>query len=88
MAQCHQLIFRFSHLSPSSPLNAPIRLQQRRQLAVYAVGEGWTGALGREHLQRVILGHHDEEEIETPEVIYPHAVRQASVGWGCIINHK
>ena len=99
MAQCHQLIrqIRFSQFSPSSPLNAPIRLsaeidggivrlcqyRQRRQFAVYAVGEGWTGALGRKHLQRVILGHHDEEESETPEVIYPHAVRQASVGWGC-----
>jgi alpha-tubulin suppressor-like RCC1 family protein len=63
---------------------------QKRSFAVYAVGEGWTGALGKEHAQRVIKGHHDEEETDTPLLIYSGNVKQATVGWGhtCIIDSE
>ena len=33
----------------------------RRSFAVYAMGDGWTGALGHEHIRDVIPGHFDEE---------------------------
>ena len=60
-------------------------------MAIYAVGEGWTGALTREHILTTIPGHHDEETTEDgsgknsnpPVLIYPYDdVQQASVGWG------
>ena len=57
-----------------------------RTMAIYAVGEGWTGALTREHIQKTIPGHHDEEQEDSnnpPVLIYPYDdVQQASVGWG------
>ena len=55
-------------------------------MAIYAVGEGWTGALTREHIQKTIPGHHDEELEDSnnpPVLVYPYDdVQQASVGWG------
>jgi alpha-tubulin suppressor-like RCC1 family protein len=57
--------------------------RERRQFAVYAIGEGWTGALGQQFAQQVILGHHDEEETDVPVLIYPDPVQSASAGWGC-----
>ena len=55
---------------------------QTRTFAVYAIGEGWTGALGKTHAHRIIKGHHDEEETDKPVMIYPGRVDQASAGWG------
>ncbi|KAL3944590.1 MAG: hypothetical protein SGBAC_001356 [Bacillariaceae sp.] len=34
-----------------------------RSMAIYAVGEGWTGALGEKHKLRTIPGHYDEDEV-------------------------
>jgi len=36
----------------------------RRSMAIYAVGEGWTGALRRENILKTIPGHFDEEVSE------------------------
>jgi alpha-tubulin suppressor-like RCC1 family protein len=68
----------------------PRSYRQRRQFAVYAIGEGWTGALGHQFSQQVILGHHDEEETDVPVLIYPDPVQSASAGWGCtsIVTQK
>ena len=46
-------------------------------MAIYAVGDGWTGALTREHILKTIPGHYDEEVTESsgedlPVVIYPY----------------
>mmetsp|Transcript_15529 Transcript_15529/g.39096 ORF Transcript_15529/g.39096 Transcript_15529/m.39096 type:complete len:507 (-) Transcript_15529:586-2106(-) len=59
-----------------------------RTMAIYAVGDGWTGALTREHILKTIPGHYDEEVTESsgedlPVVIYPYDdIQQAAVGWG------
>ena len=54
-----------------------------RSFAVYAVGDGWTGALGQKYATSAIAGHHDDgEETDTPVLIYPDKVDQAAVGWG------
>jgi hypothetical protein len=53
-----------------------------RSFAVYAVGDGWTGALGQKYATSAIAGHHDdEEETDTPVLIYPDKVDQGAVGW-------
>jgi alpha-tubulin suppressor-like RCC1 family protein len=36
-------------------------MMTKRYFAIYACGEGWTGALGQDHLRTSILGHYDEE---------------------------
>eukprot|EP00536_Pseudo-nitzschia_multiseries_P011802 jgi/Psemu1/207003/e_gw1.422.34.1 len=38
--------------------------QQRRSFAIYGVGEGWTGALTRQHIFKTIPGHFDEDVTE------------------------
>ena len=59
-----------------------------RSMAIYAVGDGWTGALTREHILKTIPGHYDEETTDNstpdlPVVIYPYDdIQQAAVGWG------
>jgi hypothetical protein len=66
-----------------------IIIQQRRNFAIYAVGEGWTGALTRQHILKAIPGHFDEDDENDvsenrPVVIYPYDdIKQATVGWGC-----
>jgi alpha-tubulin suppressor-like RCC1 family protein len=55
-----------------------------RSMAIYAVGEGWTGALTRKHALETVQGHFDEDTSDLPVVIYPHDdIQQAAVGWGC-----
>lgn len=50
-------------LLPSTALTKTIPSStHRRTLAVYAVGEGWTGALGTGRLDDSIPGHFDDEE--------------------------
>jgi len=39
-----------------------------RRMAIYAVGEGWTGALTREHILKTIPGQYDEEVGEESSV--------------------
>lgn len=58
-------------------------------MAIYAVGEGWTGALTRKHVLDTIEGHYDEESWESesspslPALIYPNDnVKSACAGWG------
>jgi alpha-tubulin suppressor-like RCC1 family protein len=66
-----------------------------RYFAVYAVGEGWTGALTRENILKTIPGHFDDDEPDEgsslsdpytsfrPVMIYPHNdIKQAVAGWG------
>jgi alpha-tubulin suppressor-like RCC1 family protein len=59
-------------------------IQAIRQLAVYAFGEGWTGALGTGRLDQDIPGHWDEEEesIAPLQPVYSGPVRAVAVGWG------
>eukprot|EP00980_Cylindrotheca_fusiformis_P009892 scaffold2189_cov116-Cylindrotheca_fusiformis.AAC.12 len=60
-----------------------VRSGCRRSMAIYAVGEGWTGAMGQEFVLKKISGHFDEEDIETPALIYPYDdIQQAAIGWG------
>ena len=82
------------HVQPQHPHQQQI-IKQRRSFAVYAVGEGWTGALTRQHILKTIPGHFDEEvDVEDsndnssdnkPVIIYPYDddIQQATVGWGC-----
>eukprot|EP00934_Nitzschia_sp_Nitz4_P008969 Nitzschia sp. Nitz4//scaffold255_size41878//27289//28665//NITZ4_007408-RA/size41878-processed-gene-0.64-mRNA-1//-1//CDS//3329544380//8959//frame0 len=63
--------------------------QSSRSMAVYAVGEGWTGALTREHILDTIPGHYDEDtsgmdaSVKSPVLIYPHDnVKSVKAGWG------
>ena len=69
-----------------SPSPSFITHEQHRSMAIYAMGEGWTGALGLENATHTIPGHHDYDEDEDtvlqPVRIYDGKVRQASVGWG------
>jgi len=56
-----------------------------RGMAIYAVGEGWTGAMTRKHVTETVEGHFDEDDsIEAaPVMIYPKDdVQQAAAGWG------
>lgn len=61
--------------------------QQTRSLAVYAVGEGWTGALGTGRLDETIRGHFDEEDLsELPKLVHDDndndGITSISLGWG------
>lgn len=70
----------------------PYALPVVRTLAVYAVGEGWTGALGTGRFdQNIVPGHYDEElqedfqEETLPDEIIPMytgAVHSVALGWG------
>jgi alpha-tubulin suppressor-like RCC1 family protein len=57
---------------------------QYRSMAIYAVGEGFTGAMGQENSLEIIHGHFDEDETDKPTLIYAYDdVQQAAAGWGC-----
>jgi len=70
------------------------RQQQQRSFAVYAVGEGWTGALGTGRFDETIAGHDDEEEVtDVPVLLFDgkEPVSSLSLGWGhtaLIVNNK
>lgn len=56
-------------------------------MAIYAVGEGWTGAMTRRHAMETVEGHYDEDTSETPRLIYDQDDHQigaskVSAGWG------
>jgi alpha-tubulin suppressor-like RCC1 family protein len=71
-----------------------------RGMAVYAMGEGWTGALGiggtSSSLTRTVPGHDDEYEevldgigeLDPPICVYEGPVVSAAAGWGhsCLIT--
>jgi Regulator of chromosome condensation (RCC1) repeat len=55
--------------------------------AVFAIGEGWTGALGTGRLDQTIAGHDDanSDVADRPVLMYEsdqHRVLSCSVGWG------
>ena len=54
------------------------------RMSIYAIGEGWTGALGITHLRANIPGHNDEDVDPQQEalLIYKGHVKQVSAGWG------
>lgn len=61
----------------------------RRSMAVYAMGEGWTGALGTKSLTEHLPGHDDEYEqqdstttLPPPLCVYQGGVVSAAAGWG------
>ena len=61
-----------------------IRNGQIRSMAIYAVGEAWTGSFGHDHALKNIRGHYDEEETDEPILIYAYDdIQQAAAGWGC-----
>jgi len=55
---------------------------QRRLMAVYTLGDGWTGALGTGSLKSYAAGHYDEEDPDTPFLIHDGPVDSVSAGWG------
>ena len=59
---------------------------QRRSMAVYAMGEGWTGALGTGSLDQILPGHDDDYEehpdMDPPTRVYEGPVKSAAAGWG------
>lgn len=63
-------------------------LQARRHMAVYVMGDGWTGALGTGSLTQVLPGHDDEYEeehdcsLDPPVCVYKGNVKSAAAGWG------
>lgn len=70
-------------LARKSILSKPFRSQCRRSMAIYAVGEGWTGAMGQDYVLETIPGHFDEEDTDMPALIYAYDdIEQAAVGWG------
>ena len=78
------VLFASTRISPSS-------LTQKRRLAIYAVGEGWTGALGTGRFDETIAGHDDddydnngddEHNLRLPIQIYEASVQATAVGWG------
>jgi hypothetical protein len=82
-----------SVLLSSSTMISPSSLTQKRRLAVYAVGEGWTGALGTGRFDETIAGHDDEDydnngrdddehNLSPPIQIYEASVHATAVGWG------
>lgn len=44
--------------------NANFQALHRRSFAVYAVGEGWTGAMTRQYVQATIPGHTDDDNMD------------------------
>jgi hypothetical protein len=71
----------------SRSATTPFRSSSIRSLAVYAVGEGWTGALGTGRLDERIPGHFDdEEELEIMPALtspmYTGKVHSVAIGWG------
>jgi hypothetical protein len=51
-------------------------------MAVYTIGDGWTGALGTGSLESFGAGHGDEEEPDEPFMVFDGPVSAASAGWG------
>jgi Regulator of chromosome condensation (RCC1) repeat len=54
----------------------------RRDMSVYAMGHGWTGALGTGRFDEHIQGHDDEDDPDTPTLLYKGDVLSAAAGWG------
>ncbi|CAB9497614.1 regulator of chromosome condensation [Seminavis robusta] len=51
-------------------------------MSVYAMGHGWTGALGTGRFDDHIKGHDDEEDPDPPTLLYKGDVLSAAAGWG------
>lgn len=51
---------------------------------IYALGDGWTGSFGSGRLDQKIIGHEDEEDPDTPLLVYEtdKAIQCTAVGWG------
>jgi len=94
-------IHQFDRMAPGRLLNGRIlrknRMthgtpcqQQRRGMAIYAIGDGWTGVLGENHTSTSIPGHQDEDDTENPDIfrenppvrVYDGTVKQVAAGWG------
>lgn len=60
--------------------------KQTREFAVYAVGEGWTGALGIGSFSEDVPGHYDDEEesfaTQNLKPMYTGKVHSVAAGWG------
>lgn len=55
----------------------------KRGMAVYALGHGWTGALGTGGYEDIIKGHDDQdEEPDPPHLLYDGDVLSVAAGWG------
>lgn len=84
--------YRFARNVGTTSFIAP--RQYRRSMAIYAIGEGWTGALKRENILKTIPGHFDEDFFRSgnddissmsylPVLIYPNDdIKQAIASWG------
>lgn len=51
---------------------------------IYALGDGWTGSFGSGRLDQKIIGHDDEEDPDTPLLVYEteKPIQSCAVGWG------
>ncbi len=73
---------RFGMISARGGIKRRLR-PRTRQFAVYAVGEGWTGALGIGNFQEDVPGHYDDEEdFTTLKPMYTGPVHSVATGWG------
>lgn len=78
------MIFR---KSPPIAIGTAFQSQIRRSLAVYAIGDGWTGAMGTGSLDSFVPGHDDDdveilEAEDKPLLVYEGSVKDVAAGWG------
>jgi hypothetical protein len=89
-ASSSSVLLSSTMINPShNRMSACASLTPKRRLAVYAVGEGWTGALGTGRFDETIAGHDDddynngdENNLRLPIQIYDTSVQATAVGWG------
>ena len=71
-------IFRLSRIKATLQSHRPTKQNAQRSMAVYAMGHGWTGALGTGGFEDHIKGHDDEEEPDPPHLLYDGDVLSAA----------
>ncbi len=71
--------------------HATILQHQRRFMAVYAMGDGWTGALGTGSLTHAFPGHDDEYEeeelLDAPVCVHSGTCHECGGRMGSFGNH-
>ena len=79
---CRRALPTFVHSNNTNNTNASYQRPIRRGMAVYALGHGWTGALGTGRYDDHIKGHDDEDTPDKPVLVYGGDVLSADAGWG------
>jgi hypothetical protein len=79
---CRQRCFSRQGIEKRTVRHAAGTIIQVRGMAVYAFGQGWTGALGTGKFDQHLKGHDDEEDPDMPTLLYDGDVLSAAAGWG------